>query len=239
MNGSEVSSDPAGSTDDAVPAPEAGARTSAEGMVGAVAGATPLERLAAGNRRFLSSIAGSPNPAGVTASLAGAEPYAVVLGCSDSRVPPETIFDETLGRLFVVRVAANVAGPNEIGSIEYALARWNCPLLIVLGHSQCGGIAAALDPLPGGAEKPPASAGAMHLGTLVGAIKSNLGSMGECAGAPDPWLAGVQLNVRRTVELLINWSEPVRRGVVSGTLRVVGAIYHVESGEVEFLDRAG
>ena len=199
--------------------------------------ATPLERLAAGNRRLRAAFAASPDPVAVLAALSRAQPYAIILGCSDSRVPPEIIFDETHGRLFVVRVASNLAGPTEIGSIEYALARWSCPLLVVLGHSQCGGVAAAMDRLPEGAEPPPSTAGSMHMGSLVAGIKSNLGYTGALAYAPDPWLAAVQLNVRKTVETLTNWSEPIRRRLAAGELKVVPAVYRVESGEVEFMDQ--
>ena len=135
-----------------------------------------LDMLANGNSRLVAAIAASADPGAALAAFATAEPYAVILGCSDSRVPPEIVFDETVGRLFVVRVASGVAGTNEIGSIEYALARWGCPLLVVLGHTQCGGIVAALDKLPAGAEPPPDATGSMHLSSLVFAIRSELGS---------------------------------------------------------------
>src|SRR5512140_1531016 len=87
--------------------------------------ATALDRLTAGNRRLLAAIEGADDHAARREAFAKASPYAIVLGCADSRVPPELVFDEGAGRLFVVRVAAGVAGPNEIGSIEYALARWS------------------------------------------------------------------------------------------------------------------
>jgi len=196
---------------------------------------TSLERLAEGNERFLETIAASPNEAGVAAALAIADPYAIVLGCSDSRVPPEAVFNETVGRLFVVRVVAHVAGRAEMGSIEYAVARWNCPLIVVLGHTQCGGIAAALDRLPPGADKPPDSASSMNLGTLVASVKSNLGWISSSA-SPDPWLYAVTLNVRRTIEQLTTWSPLLRGHVQAGRMAIVGAIYHVENGAVEFLE---
>ena len=199
--------------------------------------AEPLERLVRGNAQFLGAIAGSPDPAGRTAALAQADPYAVVLGCADSRVPPETIFDEGTGRLFVVRVAANVAGPSEIGSIEYAIARWGCPLLVVLGHTQCGGVAAAMDRFPAGADAPPSDPGAVNLGPLISSIRFNLGTVSQAA--PDPWLEAVTVNVRRTVEALSLWSPIIRARLKPGRLAVVGAIYHVETGVVEFLEPAG
>ena len=198
-------------------------------------GAGELEMLAAGNARFLDAIAQAPDPEAVTASLAVADPYAIVLGCSDSRVPPEVVFDESVGRLFVVRVASNVAGNIETGSIEYALARWDCPLVVVLGHSQCGGVAAAMDRLPPGADPTPDASGAVNLSSLVASIHANLG-WAPAAASADPWLEAVRRNVRRTMEQLVTWSMLVRKRVESGQLRVVGAIYHVETGAVEFLD---
>ena len=193
-----------------------------------------IERLLKGNERFLDAIARSPDPVGLTSALASADPYAIVLGCSDSRVPPELVFDEGTGRLFVVRVASNVAGQPEIGSVEYAIARWGCPLVVVLGHTQCGGVAAAMDRLPPGAEKPPTDPGAVSLGPLLSSIKFNLGMVSATAG--DPWLEAVTLNVNRTVEGLHIWSPMIRARVKLGQLSVVGAIYHVETGQVEFLD---
>jgi carbonic anhydrase len=202
--------------------------------------ATPeaaVERLTAGNGRLLASIDAAPDPAAIRATLAKGTPYAIVLGCSDSRVPPEIVFGESPGRLFVVRVASGVAGPNEIGSIEYALARWSCPLVVVLGHTQCGGIAASLDRLPPGAEPQPDPTGWMHLSSLVFSIRSAIGDTSACAACPDPWREAVELNVRKTVELLQNWSEPIRRRVNAGTLAVAGAVYDVETGAVAFLGR--
>jgi carbonic anhydrase len=198
------------------------------------ASANALEQLKSGNERFLDAIAQAPNPEAAAAALTIADPYAVVLGCSDSRVPPELIFDESVGRLFVIRVASNVAGHEEIGTIEYALARWGCPLVVVLGHSQCGGIAAAMDQLPPGAEPPPDSTGSMHLTSLLASIRSHLSWTD--GSSPDPWIDAVRMNVRRTMEQLLTWSMPIRRRVDAGELAVLGAIYHVETGEVEFLE---
>lgn len=200
-------------------------------------GCDGVERLAEGNARFLSEIAGSPDPAGLTAALATADPYAVVIGCSDSRVPPELIFDEGVGRLFVVRVASHVAGQAEIGTIEYAIARWNCRVLLVLGHTQCGAISAAMDRLPPEAEAPPTDPGAVNLGPLLSSLRFNLGT--SSAQSPDPWLEAVTLNVHRTVEALSLWSPIIRARVKLGQLAVFGAIYHVETGAVEFLEPAG
>ena len=203
-----------------------------EGQVELDAGA--LEMLAAGNTRFLDAIAQAPDPEAVTACLAVANPYAIVLGCSDSRVPPEVVFDESVGRLFVVRVAAHLAGNAEIGSIEFALGRWACPVVVVLGHTQCGGVAAAMDRQPPGADPPPSEPGAASLPSLVAAIHANLGW--TPAAPADPWLEAVRRNVRQTVQQLPMRSMLIRKRVEAGQLRVAGAIYRVETGEVEFLD---
>ena len=199
--------------------------------------AAAIDLLKAGNERLLSAIEVSVDPDAARAALAKASPYAIVLGCADSRVPPEIVFDEEPGKLFVVRVASGVAGPNEIGSIEYALARWSCPLVVVLGHTECGGIAASLDKLPPGADAQPDPTGWMHLSSLVFSIRSAIGDTSQCAKCPDPWREAVELNVRKTVELLVNWSEPIRQRVNAGRLRVVGAVYDVRTGKVEQLDQ--
>jgi carbonic anhydrase len=197
------------------------------------AGMGAVERLSDGNGRFRAAVAAAADPDAARAELAKGDPYAVILGCSDSRVAPEIIFDESLGRLFVVRVAAHVAGPAEIGSVEYAVARWNCPLVVVLGHTQCGGVGAVLDGVPSAEEARPSAGGSMSLASLLSSIKSNLGWAGSTAA--DPWLSAVERNVSQTREKLLTWSPPLRQRVTSGELTVAGAIYHVETGEVEFL----
>lgn len=212
----------------------------AEGAVGDMdtnvirAADSPIETLRAGNARFLDSIAAAPDPEAARRALSVADPYAVILGCADSRVAPESVFDKSVGRLFVVRVAAHVAGNEEIGTIEYAVSRWDCPVVVVLGHTQCAAVAAAMDPPPPGAETPPSTAGATQLSMLLGSIRSNLGAA-RGGSTADRWAGAVRANVRRTIEQMLLWSMPIRRRVDAGDLQVVGAVYHVETGEVEFL----
>src|SRR5262249_8676874 len=111
-----------------------------------------LDRLRDGNRRFASN-----QPASVFLSsrarraelVAGQRPFAIVLGCSDSRVPAELVFDQGLGDLFVIRVAGNIVAPSQIGSVEFAVSRFGTPLVVVLGHSQCGAVTATLEELQG------------------------------------------------------------------------------------------
>ena len=195
-----------------------------------------MAELMLGNGRFHARLETSEDPAAAVAALSVANPSAVVLSCSDSRVAPEIVFDQPLGRLFVVRVAAHVAGPTEIGSVEYAVARWGCPTVVVLGHSQCGGIAAALDTLPPGAERQPDTSHSTNLTTLVSSIKSSLGFIPP-SSAQDVWLEAVKLNVRRTCEAVLTWSPGLRQKVAAGCLQIVGAVYYVETGEVEILDQ--
>jgi carbonic anhydrase len=202
---------------------------------GSRTGTVAVDLLRTGNARFLGAVGANQDAAGIEARLARANPYAIVLGCSDSRVPPEIVFDESVGRLFVIRVAASLAGSAEIGTIEFGLARWGCPLLVVLGHSQCSAVAAAMDRLPPGADPSPKPRDAANLASLVGSIHANVGWI--AAGSfDDPWLEAVRRNVRRTMEQLVTGSPLIRRRVEDGRLLVGGAIYHVETGAVEFLD---
>ena len=193
-----------------------------------------LVRLAAGNRRFVDAVAAAVGPDGMRDALSTAEPFAVVLGCSDSRVVPETIFGETLGKLFVVRVAGNVAESIELGSIEYAIARWGCPLLVVLAHTQCGAIGCAIDreaersvePVRGG-----------HVSSLLVPLRSNIALAPADGAGPggDPWRAAVLANARAVAESLARRSELLERRVARGELAIVAALYDVETGAVEYL----
>src|SRR5687767_1972632 len=119
-----------------------------------IAAMAALARLRDGNRRFVANqSAASPtlNPERRTALLAGQEPFAIVLGCSDSRVPAELVFDQGLGDLFVIRVAGNIVAPSQIGSVEFAAARFGTRLVVVMGHSQCGVVIATLEDVLGDA----------------------------------------------------------------------------------------
>jgi carbonic anhydrase len=195
-----------------------------------------LERLKKGNLRFLEAIGRSPDPAAATASLAVANPFAVVLACADSRAAPEIVLDETLGNLFVVRVAGNVAGQAELGSIEIAVDRWNCALVLVLGHTRCAAVAAALgieDQPESGAGRSTAIA-SPNVTALLSLVRSNVGlPSGRSSAAA--WEEAAKTNVGRTRDALVKLSPLLRRRAGEGRLSVAGALYHVETGEVEFL----
>jgi len=156
-----------------------------------------------------------------------------VLGCSDARVPVETIFDQAPGDLFVIRVAGNVVAPSLAGSVEFAAAAFGVRLVVVLGHSQCGAVLKTLEE----AHRPPELA-SPNLKAIVDRIRPAL------EGLPDRWLedpAGaadeaVRANARRSVEQLRHHSEILERLEQDGGLRVVGAHYSLETGLVEVLD---
>ena len=172
-----------------------------------------LTRLRAGNETYLSAVT---NPGDISARLRGVtaeygqHPYAVIVACADSRVVPEHIFGAGLGELFVIRAAGNVIGDHELGSIEYGAEHLGCRLVVILGHTGCGAVDAALNSEPEG-----------YVRCLTDAIRENIG------GVTDPTQASC-LNAQagaQTVRGLIH---------VPG-LEVVGALYHIDTGAVEFL----
>src|SRR5262249_23186127 len=157
-----------------------------------------------------------------------------ILGCSDSRVPAEIIFDQGLGDLFVIRVAGNVVAPSQIGSVEFALERFATPLVVVLGHTSCGGVGATLDVLHSRAQ--PGSGGVMSIGdrTRPG-IEPLLQT--ELAGQPDALMrASIRANVRASANQLRHGSEIIERMVGERRVVVVGGVYDLATGEVEFFD---
>ncbi len=190
-----------------------------------------LERLREGNRRFVS---GGATPAGARpAELAGGQkPFAIILGCADSRVPPELVFDQGLGELFVVRVAGNVATPTQVGSIEFAAEQFGARLVVVLGHSMCGAVAATL-----GQIEHPAEGGSPHVASIVDQIRPAVAPLLEAGGTDDRdalVCEAVRANVRASVDALRGGSEVLRGLAADDGLVVVGAEYSLQSGEVEF-----
>lgn len=191
------------------------------------------KRLKEGNLRYLSDKTKRTESSGHDqreALVAGQSPYAIVLGCSDSRVPVETIFDEGVGQLFVVRVAGNVAGPIQIGSIEYAVDVLGTQLVVVLGHTGCGAVQATLDEM-----KRPSGALTPGIDAIVSEISTAL-SAPDKAGAGDPPEIdeAVRLNVVHSAHQLSEQSELMRRRQENGNLQIVNAVYSLKSGEVIF-----
>jgi carbonic anhydrase len=192
-----------------------------------------LARLISGNERFLS---GEARCAGLRretlADLAKEQrPFATILGCSDSRVPPEWIFDAGLGELFVVRVAGNVYSPEIAGSLQYAGSHLQTPLFVVLGHDGCGAVKAALETKYEGARH------RSRIQILVDSIVPGLPDFEPQLSAQERLTRAVECNVRRTVLQILNTPEG-RARVAEGRMKIVGAIYEIESGRVRFLSSA-
>jgi carbonic anhydrase len=187
--------------------------------------ADPLERLVAGNRRYAAARIAAPRrtPARRAELTETQHPFAVVLGCSDSRVAPEVLFDQGLGDLFVVRVAGNVVDDVVLASVEYAAEHLHAPLVVVLGHERCGAVEAAVK---GGEAHGHLPALVAEIAPAVEAVKGREG---------DPLDLVVRENVRRVVRGIEERS-PLLAGLVrEGKLRIVGARYDLDTGEVEIL----
>ncbi|MDH4130482.1 MAG: carbonic anhydrase [Gemmatimonadota bacterium] len=190
-----------------------------------------LTRLREGNARFLRGEARFPTvQKEVLAELVrGQEPYVTILGCSDSRVPPELVFDAGFGELFVVRVAGNVLGPSILGTLQYAGAHLHTPLFVVLGHEGCGAVQAAL------AAK---FEGARHKARIEVLLENILPSLEGLDGTapPDVLLrSAVEANVRGTIRTLLETPEAKARAA-EGVMKLVGAVYELETGRVRFLE---
>ncbi|MBM3265372.1 MAG: carbonic anhydrase [candidate division Zixibacteria bacterium] len=199
-----------------------------------------LKQLREGNARF---VAGASNhnllstPKRRSELAEGQTPFAIVLGCSDSRVPAEIVFDQGLGGLFVIRVAGNIVAPSQIGSVEFAAERFGTRLVVVLGHSRCGAVMATLDEL-----KRPSENQSRNLRSIVDRIRPSVQPLltTELARDPDMLLHhAVRAHVRVAADHLRHGSEILERLIEEDGLWVVGAEYSLETGVVEFFDGAG
>src|SRR5512137_2913394 len=189
-----------------------------------------LQRLKDGNERFLRGEARlSGMTRGTLAELArGQHPFATILGCADSRVPPEWIFDAGLGELFVVRVAGNVLSPEVAGSLQYAGEHLQTPLMVVLGHEGCGAIQAALETRDKGVQQH------SRIQLLVDGILPALAGVDPELEPAARMARAVESNVRWTVRAILESPEG-RARVAEGRVKCVGAIYEIETGRVRFL----
>jgi len=190
-----------------------------------------LDRLIEGNARFVQGTARFPTvQKEVLAALAKAQhPFATILGCSDSRVPPELIFDAGFGELFVIRVAGNVLGTEILGTLQYAGKHLQTPLFVVLGHQACGAVTAAVDSLFHGAKLE------SRIEALLADIIPGLAGLDPTQPRHALLHAAVEANVLHTVSQLETTSE-VQGRLAAGDMRLVGAVYELESGEVRFLE---
>lgn len=190
-----------------------------------------LQALKEGNRRY---VAGRPqhphqDAARRQETCFQQRPFAVILGCSDSRVPPEVIFDQGIGDLFVIRTAGHVVDQTVLGSVEYAVEHLGVPLVVVLGHTRCGAVTAAVQSA--------SAKGQSHHNHLDHLIEAILPAVQQTAGLPgDPVANAIDAHIRRTVEALTAASTILAERVHSGTLQILGARYDLETGEVIWLD---
>jgi carbonic anhydrase len=196
-----------------------------------------LERLREGNGRFVSNVrASDPLVARSRRAelTAGQEPFAIVLGCSDSRVPAEIVFDQGLGDLFVIRVAGNIVAPSQVGSVEFAAERFGTRLVVVLGHSQCGAILATLEEL-----RRPTESQSRNLRSIVDRVRPSVEMLFATHLRDDGDALvreAVRANIRASVDHLRHGSEVLEQLTADGLL-VVGAEYSLETGVVDFFER--
>jgi carbonic anhydrase len=196
-----------------------------------------LERLQAGNRRFVSDASGRQVLASQSRRnelASGQEPFAIILGCSDSRVPAEIVFDQGLGDLFVIRVAGNIVAPSQVGSVEFAAERFGTRLVVVLGHSSCGAILATLEELDARG-----TSSRRNLRSIVDRIRPSVEPLlnTELRNDPDALVRqAVRANIRASTDHLRHGSEVLEQLIQQDGLLIVGAEYSLETGVVDFFD---
>jgi len=198
-----------------------------------------LQRLKDGNRRFVSGVPTSAAPA--SPALLGElvdshKPFAIILGCSDARVPAELVFDQGLGDLFVIRVAGNIVAPSQIGSVEFAAERFGTPLVVVLGHSQCGAVLATLEEIVR-----PTDQQSLNLRSIVERIRPSVEPLMKTSLRDDHAAlvrSAVRANIQVAVEQLRHGSAILEQLIQRERLLIVGAKYALETGQVEFFDMA-
>jgi carbonic anhydrase len=196
-----------------------------------------LQRLRDGNRRFVDNNRSSESiitPGRRAELTAGQEPFAAILGCSDSRVPVEIVFDQGLGDLFVIRVAGNIVAPSQIGSVEFVAERFRTRLVVVLGHSKCGVIQATLETL-----QSPNGIRSRNVHSIVNRVRPTVEGLLE-TGLRHDYDAlvhhAVRANVRASADHLRHGSAVIEELIQTDGLLVVGAEYSLETGVVEFFD---
>jgi carbonic anhydrase len=196
-----------------------------------------LERLREGNRRFASDDRSGDTFTSQTRRdelTAGQNPFAIILGCSDSRVPAEIVFDQGLGDLFVIRVAGNIVASSQVGSVEFAAARFDTRLVVVLGHSQCGAVLATLQELQETTEHQ-----SRNLRSIVDRVRPSVEGLlaTELRHDPDALVRhAVRANIRVSANHLRHGSDVLEQLIQTNGLVVVGAEYSLETGLVDFFD---
>jgi carbonic anhydrase len=194
-----------------------------------------FDRLREGNLRFAANVRGSDAFVSHTRRVelaSGQEPFAIILGCSDSRVPAEIVFDQGLGDLFVIRVAGNIVAPSQVGSVEFAAERYHTRLVVVLGHSQCGAILATIEEL-----RVPTEKHSRNLRAIVDRVSPSVEPLLGTNLKDDALVRqAVRANIRASVSHLRHGSEVLEELIQQQGLLVVGAEYSLETGVVEFFD---
>jgi carbonic anhydrase len=204
-----------------------------------VTAGSELDRLRAGNQRFVAGNLNSEilaSPARRNMLIGDQKPFAIILGCSDSRVPLEMVFDQGLGDLFVIRVAGNIVAPSQIGSVEYAAEQFGCRLVVVLGHSHCGAVIATLEQLQHAEE-----ARSKNLRAIVDRISPSIEGLLDSDLKQDPAAllsASVHANILASVKQLRQGSEILKQLVEKRELLIVGAEYSLETGIVDFFSHS-
>lgn len=193
-----------------------------------------LIRLKEGNRRFVSEGSEAITGKSRRKELAeGQNPFAIILGCSDSRVPAEIVFDQGLGDLFVIRVAGNIVAPSQIGSIEFAADKFGTRLVVVLGHSMCGAVISTLEEL-----QQPTENRSPNLSSIVNRVIPSVEPLLKNASITyeeDLIEQAVKANINRSVDQLKHGSDILEDLIKNDGLKIVGAEYSLETGVVEFL----
>ncbi|MHC1737019.1 MAG: carbonic anhydrase [Ignavibacteriaceae bacterium] len=196
-----------------------------------------LIRLREGNKRFLSGNSHIPdlvNHDRRSALVADQKPFAIILGCSDSRVPAEIVFDQGLGDLFVIRIAGNIVAPSQIGSVEFAVEYFGTPLVVILGHSNCGAVKATINEFYNKNGKT-----SKNLLSIVNRIRPSVESVLQAVNDENPEVLlhkAVRANISASAENLRHGSEIIQNLVDNNQLLIVGAEYSLETGEVDFFD---
>ncbi len=195
-----------------------------------------LSRLKEGNQRFVADLGSHKTLTGQRRNELpdGQEPFAIILGCSDSRVPAEIVFDQGLGDLFVIRVAGNIVAPSQVGSVEFAAERYHTRLVVVLGHSQCGAILATLEQLGR-----PTTGQSANLRSIVDRIRPSIEVLLGTEVRNDPASLvrhAVRANIRASASHLRHGSTILEHLIEKNDLLVIGAEYSLDTGVVDFFD---
>lgn len=196
-----------------------------------------LDRLRAGNARFVGGVRSNHALTGETRRnevADGQQPFAIILGCSDSRVPAELIFDQGLGDLFVIRVAGNIVAASQVGSVEFAAERYHTRLVVVLGHTQCGAIGATIEELQQATENR-----SRNLRFIVDQMRPSVEPLLATDLRHDPQALvreAVRANIRASADHLRHGSEVLEQLIQRSGLAVVGAEYSLETGIIDFFD---